>query len=62
MKAMTRQQMADRAGVSVRTFNRWCKLHQDELYILGMRPHMRVLTPRIVAFLAENMCIDLDPD
>lgn len=60
MKAMSKQQLAERAGVSVRTLNSWCQIYWDDLWILGLRPRMKVLPPNIVAFLAEKFCIDLD--
>ena len=59
MKAMTRQELADRAGVSVRTLNNWCRPFQDELWMMGLRPRMKVLPPQIVLFLAEKLCIDI---
>lgn len=61
MKAMTKQQLADCAGVSVRTLNSWCLTCQDELWTMGLRPHMKVLPPNIVAFLADRFCIDIEP-
>ena len=56
---MTRQELADRAGVSVRTLNNWCRPFQDELWMMGLRPRMKVLPPQIVLFLAEKLCIDV---
>lgn len=61
MKAMTKQQLADRAGVSVKTLTNWCRPYQDELWMMGLRPRMKVLPPHIVMFLADKFCIDLDP-
>lgn len=61
MKAMTKQQLAQCAGVSVRTLNRWCLPYQDELWTLGLKPRMKVLPPSIVAFLADKLCIDVEP-
>ena len=59
MKAMSKQQLADLAGVSVRTLSRWCEPHHDELWLLGYRPTMKVLPPRVVAYLSEKLSIDL---
>jgi len=61
MKALSKQQLADCAGVSVKTLNNWCKPYRDELWMLGMRPRMKVLPPRIVSFLADKFCIDVEP-
>jgi len=60
MKAMTKQQLADCAGVSVRTLRRWCEPYREELEGMGWSPGMRVLPPRIVAFIMEKLCIE-DP-
>jgi hypothetical protein len=56
---MSKSELAVRAGVSVNTFNRWCKPFQQELIALGMRPNQRVLPPVIVKYLVERLCIDL---
>ena len=60
MKAMTKQQIADCAGVSVRTLANWCKPYQKELAQMGMTPGMRVLPPNIAKWIAERFCIDTD--
>ena len=43
MKAMSKQQLAVQAGVSVTTLMNWCEPYQDELKAIGMKPNMRVL-------------------
>ena len=60
MKAMSKQQLADQAGVSVTTLMNWCKAYQVELKAIGMKPNMRVLPPHIVKFIAEKFCIDVE--
>ena len=60
MKAMSKQQIATCAGVSVRTLLNWCKPYQKELAQMGMTPGMRVLPPNIVKWIAERFCIDID--
>ena len=59
MKAMSKQQLADAAGVSVDTLMRWLDPHRQELETLGMRPGMRVLPPKVVAYIVETLCIDV---
>lgn len=59
MKAMSKQQLADKAGVSLNTLNKWCKPFQHELRRLGMIPGARMLPPVVVKYLAEKFCIDL---
>ena len=60
MKAMSKQQLADAAGVSVTTLMNWCRPFRKELEAMGLRPGMRVLPPKIVRFIAETLCIDLE--
>ena len=59
MKSMTRQQIAHRAGVSVKTLTNWCRPFRKELEALGLRPGMIVLPPVIVKWIADKFCIDL---
>ena len=56
---MSKQQLADKAGVSLSTFNRWCKPLQTQLEHLGMIPGARLLPPNVVKYLADRFCIDL---
>lgn len=60
MKAMGKQQLADCAGVSVKTLNRWCQPYRHELQEMGLTARMKVLPPHIVMFLAEKFCIDVE--
>ena len=59
MKSMTRQQIAHRAGVSVKTLTNWCRPFRKELEALGLRPGMIVLPPVIVKWISDKFCIDL---
>ena len=56
---MSKQQLADRAGVRVQTLMRWCQPFRQELEKMGMQPNMKLLPPHIVQFLAEKFCIDV---
>jgi len=38
----------------------WCKPFRKDLEAMGMTPGMRVLPPRIVMFIAEKLCIDVE--
>ena len=38
MKSMTKQKLADKAGVSLNTLNRWCKPYKKELEAMGLQP------------------------
>ena len=59
MKAMSKSELADRAGVSVDTLMRWLSPHRQELETMGMMPNMKVLPPHIVRFITEKFCIDV---
>lgn len=59
MKAMTKQQLADSAGVTTKTLMSWCAPFMKELETMGMQPHMKVLPPHIVRFITEKFCIDV---
>ena len=59
MKSMSKQQLADKAGVSLNTLNKWCKPIQKDLLQLGMIHGARMLPPVVVKYIAERFCIDL---
>ena len=56
---MSKSELALAASVSVDTLARWLKPHRQELEALGMRPGMRVLPPKVVAYIVEAFCIDV---
>ena len=59
MRAMTKQQLAQCAGVTVKTLMNWCRPYRDELMRMGMNPGMKVLPPHIVKWIVEKFCIDV---
>ena len=59
MKSMSKQKLADKAGVSLNTFNRWCKPFRSELKAMGVLPTAKMLPPVAVKFIVEKLCIDL---
>ena len=59
MKAMTKQKLADKAGVSLNTLNRWCKPFKSELEAMGLPKKARMLPPSVVKYIAEKFCIDI---
>ena len=59
MKAMTRQELADCAGVTTKTLANWIEPYHDQLYAMGMRPY-QILPPRVVEWLANHYGIDVD--
>jgi transposase len=59
MIAMSKQQLADAAGVSVNTLMNWCKPYREQLAQMGLQPNAKVLPPHIVKFISEKFCIDV---
>ena len=59
MKSMSKSELADRAGVTVRTMMTWCEPYRQELERMGMKPAAKVLPPHIVKFLSEKFCINV---
>ena len=58
---MSKQQLADAAGVSVGTLMNWCRPYRKELEAMGVKKKDRVLSPKVVRFIAEKFCIDVEP-
>ena len=56
---MSKQQLADAAGVSVTTLMNWCKPFRKELEAMGLHQNMRVIPPNAVKYIAEKFCIDI---
>jgi hypothetical protein len=60
MKSMTKQQLADSAGVSVKTLMSWCEPYRKKLEKMGMKRHTKVLPPNVVEFIANRFTIIFD--
>lgn len=61
MKSMSKFQLADCAGVSVKTLMNWCRPFSEQLTRMGMSAHAKVLPPHIVKFICEKLDIDIRP-
>ena len=48
MKAKSKSELADAAGVSLDTLREWCKPYQKQLETMGLKPNARVLPPNVV--------------
>ena len=59
MRAMTRQELADRAGVDRRTLFNYFEFHKEELESLGVRPN-HIVPPSAVEWLSANYGINID--
>ena len=51
--SMTRQELAQLAGVSERTLRRWIQRSHNQLVASGYQPSQRKLTPRVVRLLMD---------
>ena len=58
---MSKQQLADAAGVSVGTLMNWCRPYRKELEAMGVKTKDRVFSPKVVKFIVEKFCIDVEP-
>ena len=56
---MTRQELADRAGVDRKTLYNYFELHKEELWSLGVRPN-QIIPPSAVEWLSDNYGISID--
>ncbi|MDR2824793.1 MAG: hypothetical protein LBB41_06315 [Prevotellaceae bacterium] len=59
-KAMLRTELAQKAGVSLRTFSRWIEREMPSIKDLGYQERDKFLPPSIVKFLCEKYVIILD--
>ena len=57
---MSKQQLADAAGVSVKLLMSRCRAYRQELEAMGLNLKDCVLPPRSVKFIAEKFCIDVE--
>ena len=60
MKSYYKSELADVAGVSVRTFARWLRQHRSQLAAMGVNARTQLLPPQAVKYLCDMYCIELD--
>ncbi len=60
MKAKSKQELADSAGVSLRTLRNWLQPYLPELIAMGYRQSQKILPPNIVAWICDKLCIDME--
>ena len=59
MRAMSKSELANAAGVSRDTFCRWLKADADYLQQQGVKPTAKVLPPQVVSYIIAKYCIEL---
>ena len=58
MKSAYKNELADAAGVSMRTFQRWLKQNKNKLTELGASPRQQLLPPKAVEWICREYGID----
>ena len=59
MRAMSKSELADAAGVSRETFRRWLQTDAGYLAQQSVKPTAKVLPPQVVNYLIDKYCIEL---
>lgn len=60
MRAMSKQELADRAGVGRITMQKWIKPFQKQFDEWGISRKAKLLPPKAVKLLCDYYCIDVD--
>lgn len=59
MRAMSKTELANAAGVSRDTFRRWLKSDEAYMRAQGVKSTAKVLPPQVVNYLIDKYCIEL---
>ncbi len=59
MKAMSKFELAEAAGVSKETFRRWLRTDKAYFEAHNISPSAKILPPKVVKYLCEKYCIDV---
>ena len=59
MRAMSKSELANAAGVSRDTFRRWLKADVAFLRQHGVKPTAKLLPPQVVSYLIDKYCIEV---
>ena len=62
MRAITKKQLARKAGVSMRTLRRWLSdpYIRKQLEPLKLKPQQQLLPPRAVQIITDHYAIEID--
>ena len=58
MKACSKFELAQAAGVSAETFRRWLRNDKAYLEANGISPSAKILPPKVVKYLCDKYCIE----
>lgn len=59
MRAMSKAELANAAGVSRDTFRRWLMNDAEYMHEQGVKPTAKVFPPQVVSYLIDKYCIEL---
>ena len=59
MKSFSKSELANYAGVSVRTLMRWLVPHMNKLEFMGLNPNAKLLPPDVVKYIVNKFDIDI---
>ena len=58
---LRKSELADLLGITPRTLRRWLnEMYYNELILIGYDKNMVTLTPKIVEWLTEKLCITIE--
>jgi len=60
MKNYYKSEIAEKAGVSLRTFQRWMSAHRQELVAMGFKVRGKFIHPRALEWMCQEYCIDIE--
>lgn len=60
MKAMSKFELAEAAGVSAATLRRWLRTDEEFLRANGITSKTKILPPNVVQYLCDKYCIDIE--
>ncbi len=62
MKAKSKKELANYAGVSIKTLTNWLQPFLPDLIAMGYRQGQKVLPPNVVLWICDKLCIDVEEE
>ncbi len=60
MKRVYKSDIAEAAGVSMRTFTRWMSVHRVQLTALGLQPHDKCVGRRALEYICREYDVEME--